>query len=242
MFKKFLLGLVVAVAPLTSFAQTISLDQDNIVVHLKNNSTNVLKFPFIIQKAELTTETPDDFSVNSKNYAVIVIPTAEYPNKEESDLLIWSAEGDPYLVKLKTDGKKEQNFVLASNKIQSTVDIKAHKFETGKIESDIKRIMKKLVLGKKVPGYKKVDVKKKFQTPDLEMQKEFFYDGGKYRAEQWYIKNKTDSTLYLEYENFYAPGMLAIAFEKQTLDPHKITKAWIIVDKHTIYQRINKNK
>jgi len=224
--------------PIFLYAQTISLDQEHIVVNLKNNATNVLKFPFVIQKANLTTESPDDFSVVSKNYAVVVIPTAVSPEKESGDLLVWSEEGDPYLIKLKSNGKKDQTFNLSSNKIKTHTEQKAALFETGKIESDIKKLIKKMVLGEKIPGYKKVNVKKQFLTPDLKMQKDFFYDGGKYRVEQWFIENKTNDTLMLEYENFYTPGILAIAFEKQIIGPKKITKAWIVVDKHTIYEKI----
>ena len=224
--------------PIFLYAQTISLDQEHVVVHLKNNSTNILKFPFVIQKANLTTESPDDFSVVSKNYAVVVIPTAVSPEKESGDLLVWSAQGDPYLIELKSDGKTDKVFTIASNKIKTDIDQKAALFETGKIESDIKKLIKKMVLGEKIPGYKKVNVKKQFITPDLKMQKDFFYDGGKYRVEQWFIKNTTQDTLMLEYRNFYSPGILAISFEKQILDSDKITKAWLIIDKHTVYKKI----
>ena len=233
-----LISLVALTFPLAIFSETINLDKgNNIVIHLKNNATNLIKFPFVIQKANLTTASPDDFTVSSKNYSVIVVPTAEYPSSESGDLLVWSAEGDPYLIKIKPDGKNgEQIFEMGSNKVQNQVSQKAARFETGMIESDIKNITKALILNEEVPGYKKVDIKKKFFTPDLEMQKDYFYDGGKYRAEVWYIKNRTNDTLYLDYENFYTPGILGISFEKKTIKPGQISKAWIIIDKHTIYQ------
>jgi len=235
---KFILTICVALLPTLVVANTISLDKDKVSVNLKNNATNVLKFPFIIQKANMTTETPENFNVTAKNYAVIIIPTVESTKSESGDLLIWSSDGDPYLIKIKADGKKEQTFSFSSNKITTKVDLRAEKFETGRIESDIKNLVKRLVLEEDIPGYKKVNVKKKFNTPDLEMQKDIFYDGGKYRAEKWFIKNKTGDTLYLDYENFYAPGILGIAFEKNTLSPGQITKAWLILDKHTIYQNL----
>lgn len=218
----------------TMFASAISLDQQNISVPLKNNSVNLLRFPFVVQKADLTTETPESFSVSAKNYTVVITPTAEFPNEEQGDLLIWSAEGDPYLIKLLTNGETGQVFSMTSAKVQPMQDIRAAVFETGRIESDVKKLLKKLVLGEKIQGYKENKVQRLFSTPDLLLQKDSFFDGGKYRAEQWFIQNTTESTLFLEYENFYALGMLLLAFEKRTLEPGQITRAWIIVNKHTL--------
>lgn len=219
-------------------AQTISLDSEHIVVNLKNNSTNVLNFPFVIQKANLTTETPKDFIVSSKNKTTVILPTAELPDSESGDLLVWSSSGEPYLIKIHVSGKKEQIFNFVSNSVKDSGDIRAARFETGRIDFDIKKIIKRLVLGKEIPGYKKVNVKKHFLTPDLDMQKEYFYDGGKYRAEQWYVKNISNDTLLLDYENFYAPGVLAISFEKKTLKPNQIGKAWLIIDKNTLSKEL----
>ena len=90
--------------PAILFSKTVSLDKEYIEVHLKNNAVNVLKFPFIVHKASVTTETPETFHVNSKNYSVVAVVTAEHPEAEHADMVVWSDEGDPYLIKLKTDG------------------------------------------------------------------------------------------------------------------------------------------
>lgn len=223
-------------------AATVSLDEDKIKINLKNNSTNIINFPFIVQKASFTTETPDDFSVSSKNKTVVIIPTAVLPKSESGDLLIWSLEGNPYLIKITASGENDQTFDLVSNKIKIKPNMKAYQFETGVIDSDIKKLMKKMVAGEVIPGYKKVEIKKKFESTDLELQKEYFYDGGKYRAETWYIRNKSGESLLLDYENFYTPGVLAIAFEKKVLKPNEISKGWLIINKHTIHEQIERNK
>jgi len=228
--------------PLLLNAGTISLDKEKIILNLKNNSTNVIKFPFVVQKASLTTETPNDFSVSSKNRTVVVIPTAEYPESESGDLLIWSTEGDPYLLKIKAGGQDEQLFTMVSNKITTRPTSKAAQFETGRIDTDIKRLIKKVVSGEKISGYKKVDIKRTFKSRDLEMQKEFFYDGGKYRVEQWYIKNISNDTLLLDYENFYTKGVLAIAFEVKKIGPNQISKAWLVVNKSTIFNELERKR
>lgn len=220
------------------FSQTIDIDKNNLKVDLKNNSVNLLKFPFVITSAGATTETPDNFTITSKNQTVTIIPAVDNPEIEWADLVIWSDTGDPYLIKVTADGNNTQIFTFASNTPSKAKSLKAARYETGKIESDIKKIMKKMALGEAIPGYSKVDVKKMFKTPDLNMQKEFFYDGGKYRAEQWFIQNTSNDIIFLDYENFYTSGILSIAFEKRTLKPNQITKAWFVVDKNTIFENI----
>lgn len=234
----FKIALLSTVLPAILFGKTISLDQENINIALKNNAMNLVNFPFVIHEAKLSTESPEDFEIISKNTSVIILPTASLP-EEQADLVVWSAEGNAYLIKLNAGGT-EQKFTMSSGNPETQVSTAAKQFETGQIEKDIKNLVKKAVIGEQIPGYKKVDVKRVFETPDLTMQKEFFYDGGKYRVETWFLKNKTPDNLSLDYENFYTNGVLSISFEKRILEPNQIGKMWIIVNKSTIADQIQK--
>ena len=173
-------------ATLALSAKTVNLDRENITLSLKNNSMNVLNFPFIVQKANLSTENPESFNVSSRNKTVVIVPTTLSKN-EVGDLLVWSATGNAYLIKIRT-GSRNQTFDFVTNYGLSSGkgggNLEAAKYETGQVEKDIKNIIKKMANGEKIPGYRKQKVKKYFSTPDLKLQKEFFYDGGKYRAEQ----------------------------------------------------------
>ena len=219
-----------------SFAKTISLDKHPIVVHLKNNEMNVLNFPFVIQDVKLASETPEDFKITAKYKSLVITPTV-VTYKEKGDLLVWSATGQPFLIKIDAQPKGDQVFNFVSNSYKKSLPLQAQQFETGRIEKDIRALMKKAILGEKIPGYTFVSVKRKFFTPDLVLQKQYFYDGGKYRVETWYLKNRTDKTLILDYQDFYTPGILAISFESKKLKPGKIGKMWLIINKNTVYQR-----
>jgi len=223
-----------------SFAKTISLDKHPIIVHLKNNEMNVLNFPFVIQDVKIASETPEDFKVEAKYKSLVITPTV-VTYKEKADLLVWSSLGQPFLIKIDAKPKADQIFNFVSNSYQKQLPLQAQQFETGRIEKDIRALMKRAILGKKIPGYTFVSVKRKFYTPDLILQKQYFYDGGKYRVETWYLKNRTDKTLILDYQDFYTPGILAISFESKKLKPGKIGKMWLIIDKNTIYQRIKRS-
>lgn len=230
----------VALVPILLFSKTVNLDQEIVKVELKNNSLNLLTFPFVIQEAKLSSETPENYSITSKNTSLAILPNSTIP-EENADLLIWSAMGDAYLIKINSNGK-DQQIVFSSNKVEKNAPVEAKKFETGQIEKDVKRLVKLAVLDNGVPGYKKVDVKRIFETPDLTMQKEKFYDGGKYRVESWFLFNKTNDILSLDYENFYTNGILSIAFEKRKLEPGQVGKMWLIVNKSTISDKINKDR
>lgn len=224
-----------------AFAKTISLDTGGAIsVNLQNNKMNLLQFPFIIQSAQLSTETPESFQVTSKNMSLIILPTTLEEN-ETADIVIFSLTGEPYLLKVTATGT-EQQFTFTSNKvINESPTREAKQFESNRIERDITNIMKKAVAGEPIPGYTKVQVKKQFITPDLEMQKEFFYDGGKYRVETWFLKNTTDQLLTLDFANFYTDGVLAMAFEVNKLEPGQIGKMWMIINKSTIADRLKLN-
>lgn len=229
-----------ALFPIILLSKTINLDKDIAEVQLKNNTMNLLVFPFVVHEAKLSSETPEDFHITSKNTSVVIVPTVGM-KQQKADLLIWSAAGDAFIVKINGNGKVDQKFTFSSNKVEVSVPLEAKVFETGKVEKDIKKLIKKTVQGKTIPGYKKVDIKRQFLTPDLNMQKEFYYDGGKYRVETWYVSNITSDNLVLDYENFYTNGILAIAFEKRNLNPGQISKMWLIVNKATVAERIKRN-
>jgi len=233
--------LLALLLPAFLFSQTISLEKDEVIVHLKNNRVNILNFPFIIHKAKLASETPEDFSTSSKNKSVVILPTAKLLG-EGGDLLIWSALGDPYLIKIDAKGKKDQKFSFSLNKEAALADPRAAQFETGRIEKDLNKLLKLSVKGEPIPGYQKTDVKKAFETRDLFLQKEYFYNGGKYRVETWYIQNKISKPVTLDYANFYTDGILLTAFEKKSLEPGEVAKMWLVINKATIAKNIAKRK
>lgn len=233
---------ILMIAAIAAFGKTISLDTDKVIrVHLKNNSINILRMPFVVQNASLATKFPKVFKVRVKNRSVVIAPSVSSRNaiKATGDLLIFSMKGNSYLIKIDALGNS-QIFEFTTNREEAYIPPQAKVFETGKIERDVKKLIKTVINKKEIPGYKKIKVGRLFDTPDLLLQKQTMYDGGKYRVEEWFVKNKTQDILTLDYENFYTNGILAIAFEKSTLKPGEITKMWMIVDKATVVDRLKR--
>ena len=210
---------------------TINIDNGSTEIALKNNTANVLNFPFIVKEGKIASSTEENFQVSTSKYSVVVIPTAD--NKEErADLIVWSNEGYTYLIKLSVTGEI-QTFDLTTNKIHND-NIEATEFESGAIDADIKKLMKLVILNKYIPGYRKTEVNRQFVTPDMLMQKNTMYDGGKYRLEKWLLKNETSSTLTLDEGSFYTKGILSIAFESPKIPVGAVTNMYLIIDKASL--------
>jgi hypothetical protein len=207
-----------------------SLDSGKLKLSLKNNKANILNFPFKIKTAKIASENPDDYSVQVNGYTVILIPTIEKNTYMEADLIVFSKEGDSFLINVNGSGT-EQLFNLSTNRVVPIHSTKVKKFESGRIDDDIKKLMKAVILEKHIPGYKMTKIKRVFNTSDLEMQKDVMLDGSRYRVEKWYLRNKNNAILVLDSGDFYTKGVLAIAFKDQKIMPNATTIMWLVIDK-----------
>ena len=215
--------------------ETHSLDEGFAEITAKNNKVNVLNFPFLIKEAKVVSATTESFSANNHGKSIVLTPTTIYKT-EKADLLITSRDGDTYVIELKAENKidTERIFNFTSNKAQKP-SASQQVFETGKVDKDISKLLKRAMLGEKISGYKMLEVKRQFSTPDLLMQKEYILDGGKYRVEKWYIQNKSSvDEIAFEEGNFYTNGILAIAFEEDHLKPELTTVMWLVVNKASL--------
>lgn len=215
--------------------ETKSLDDGLTAIVSKNNKPNILNFPFLIKDAKVIAATPNSFTAVNQGKSIILTPTTIYKT-EKADLLITSKAGDTYVIELSAENKKntERIFNFTSNKAQKSSSAQVI-FETGKIDKDVRKLIKKSILGENISGYKRLEVKRQFNTDDLQMQKEYILDGGKYRVEKWFVANKLPvDTVFLEENNFYTNGILAIAFDKASLKPSEVTEMWLIVNKASL--------
>jgi len=222
--------IVTAALAATSLFGAINLDNLKAEVHLKNNRANILLFPFIVDDSKLAAA-DDNFIIKAKNNTVAVIPTGT--DKDQADLLVWSPENKAFIVTLYTDGK-DQVFQFTYNGVTGHKNAATARFETGAIENDIKSLIKNVRLKQNIPGYTKVKIKRQFKTKSMLMQKDYIYDGAKYRVEEWYIKNITKRTLFLDEATFYTKGIIAINFDQRELRPRETTKMVLIINKASL--------
>jgi hypothetical protein len=225
------LGLSLAVSSALFASNVQNIDDGATELSLKNNTANILSFPFIVKDGSIASSTADNFQVKVNKYSIVVIPTAEQPS-ERADLIVTASEGYTYLVKLNVSGS-EQTFELTTNKVHND-SVEATEFETGEIDSDVRKLLKLVLLNKDIPGYRKVEVNRQFVTPDMLMQKQTIIDGSKYRVEKWFLKNETQSILTLDESSFYTKGILAIAFGAPKIPVNSVVPMFLIIDKSSL--------
>ena len=214
--------------------QIRNIDSKLIQISVKNYQSNILNFPFIIKKAKLVTVNPDDFTIKVSKDSIVVIPNASNP-AEVAEIVVWNPDDEPYIIKINLKGL-DQVWTFTSNDVKNK-NPEVLRYETNKVDADIQKIIKTLLNKGKIPGYKKTDVKRQFETPDLIMQKQAIYDGSRYRVEKWYLYNKRNYPLLLDEANFYTKGILGIALESRKLPAHKTEYMIIIIDKASLVKK-----
>lgn len=215
--------------------ETHSLDEGFTEITTKNNKVNVLNFPFLIKEAKVVSATAESFAANNQGKSIVLTPTTIYQT-EKADLLITSKDGDTYVIELKAENKPdtERVFNFTSNKAQKP-SVSQQVYETGKVDQDVNKLLKSAMLGEPIAGYKMLEVRRQFNTPDLLMQKDYILDGGKYRVEKWFVQNKSSfDTVGFEEGNFYTNGVLAIAFEDDHIEAQQTTVMWMIINKASL--------
>lgn len=209
----------------------INIDSGKAKVSIMKDRANVLIFPFLIDDAKIATEFNDNYQIKAKKDSLVIIPTGDKGDK--ADLIVWSVNHDTFIINLKNNGNK-QMFNFTYNGETGYKSRKAMKFETGRIDSDIKKIIKSLRTKDVIPGYSKVKVKRQFRTNRLLMQKDYIYDGSKYRAESWFVKNTTSGTVFLDEATMYTKGIIAIDFEQRELKQRETTRMILIINKSSL--------
>lgn len=209
--------------------ETKNIDTGFASLKLYNNTANLLNFPFVVKSAKIISQVPENFETKAEGSVIVVMPTTDFKT-ERADLLVTSRDDYTFVLELQTGGTNRV-FNLTSNKtIKASPE--QQKFESGKIDNDMKKLLQSVILEKKIPGYKMMEVKRFFHTQDLLMQKEYILDGGKYRVEKWFLQNKSSyDTVVLDEGNFYTNGILAIAFETPKIEPNSITTMWLVINK-----------
>lgn len=227
------IGIISTMISTSLFAlETKDIDEGFASIKILNNEANILNFPFKVKKANVVSQTPENFTTKAEGSSIIVMPTTELKS-EKADLIVTSKDDYTFVINISTGGS-ERIFNFNTNKVEKSTP-EQMQFESGKVDTDMKLLLKKAIADEPIAGYKKLEVKRQFDTPDLQMQKEYILDGGKYRVEKWFLKNKSlTETVVLDEASFYTNGILAIAFEVPKIPADKVASMWLVINKTSL--------
>lgn len=228
--KKVLLTSAILTASLFG---AVNIDDGKASIALVKDRANVLKFPFLIDDAKIATEEEGNYEIKAKKNSIVIIPTGG--PADSADLIVWSADNDTFVISTVNNGKN-QIFDFTYNGKSALKSSKTVAYESGKIDNDIKKLIKDVKSSSKINGYSKVKIKRQFKTENMLMQKDYIHNGSKYRVEEWYIKNTTADKLFLDEATFYTKGIIAIDFEQRELKPNETIKMVLIINKVSLME------
>jgi hypothetical protein len=193
----------------------------------------VLDVNFKVKQAKLIQSDKAMAAIETLEQGVLYIPMK---SKAQGIVVITALDGKNYVVNINTGGDKTV-FHLEDPTQEFNDDTQAElSFETDRIVTDARNIVKAILLQKPISGFKKISAERLVSSDEIKLSREYRYVGGKYVADYWLIKNITNEVLYFEADEFYTSGVLAVSLQKNRIEPGETMYMISILNKHTVYE------
>lgn len=225
MKKLIMLVFLTVLMSFTIHAQTIQKDFRELIankfINVSVKDINLLRFPYAIKEVQSS----KDLSLNIRGKNVFVKLIEKIP----TELFVMLNDPDETTV----------NIILNPKDIPAqTIEFTDKATELKKIyeeeksipyENAIRNIILAISNTGKVKGYSVLEGDNEtVRTKELELTKVRTYQGYKYSAEVWKVKNIADRALYLEEPFFYMIGMKAISIENHNLAKNEETLLYVV--------------
>ncbi|MDK2792870.1 MAG: conjugal transfer pilus assembly protein TraK [Deferribacteres bacterium] len=213
--KKLLIftALIISVTS-TIYASVIKKDFRELVgnkfINASIKDVNLLRFPYQIKEVQSS----KDLSMNIRGKNVFIKLIEKVP----TELFIMLNDPDETTINIILNPKDIPSQTIEFT--DKTAEMKKVYEEEKSIpyEKAIRNIIVSISKTGKVKGYSVLEVDNEtIKTDELELTKLRTYQGYKYSAEVWKVKNISDKALYLEEPFFYMIGMKAISIENHNL-------------------------
>lgn len=213
--KKLLIftALIISVTS-TVYASVIKKDFRELVgnkfINVSIKDVNLLRFPYQIKEVQSS----KDLSMNIRGKNVFIKLIEKVP----TELFIMLNDPDETTINIILNPKDIPSQTIEFT--DKTAEMKKVYEEEKSIpyEKAIRNIIVSISKTGKVKGYSVLEADNEtIKTNELELTKLRTYQGYKYSAEVWKVKNISDKALYLEEPFFYMIGMKAISIENHNL-------------------------
>ncbi|MCB4205591.1 type-F conjugative transfer system secretin TraK, partial [Deferribacterales bacterium Es71-Z0220] len=224
--KKLLIftALIISVTS-TIYASVIKKDFRELVgnkfINASIKDVNLLRFPYQIKEVQSS----KDLSMNIRGKNVFIKLIEKVP----TELFIMLNDPDETTINIILNPKDIPSQTIEFT--DKTAEMKKVYEEEKSIpyEKAIRNIIVSISKTGKVKGYSVLEADNEtIKTNELELTKLRTYQGYKYSAEVWKVKNISDKALYLEEPFFYMIGMKAISIENHNLAKGEETLLYIV--------------
>jgi len=216
-------------------AGTIRISNDNATdLYIAASKPSVVDFNFIVKKAKLVQAFSDASSLELLDKGFILIPKKSVI---AATVVVTAMDGTTYVLNMQTRRERVKSVFHLEDPMQGYKS-KAQKnlrFETDKIDTDARNIVKAILLDKPLSGFEKVKAERSVSGTDIDMRRKNRYVGSKYVADRWEITNKTGKVLYFSGEDFYTKGVLAVSLQKKRIQPGESVFMITLLNKYSVY-------
>ncbi|OQX85164.1 MAG: hypothetical protein B6D63_02830 [Candidatus Latescibacteria bacterium 4484_7] len=241
--RKTVFAVLMAAVALAGSPETMTIEK-NVPVKIRYLAGKpfVLAFNFVIAKTGKLMRSGDGVSVHTMPKSIIVIPDQQ---GAEGILTIVNEKGNSYIVQFEPGGDKSA-FVFEDPVYEFNYKptLKVRNVSTV-VERECNILVKKVVLGKKMKGYTMLTAPLTVQIPEIDtaktalvLERKRRYSGKKYIVEYWEGKNVSDSPKYIEPEDFYTKGIIAISPSQRRVDVGESFNMVFVVNKATLKDMI----
>ena len=209
---------------------------------IKNNPVKIkvdttkplsLNFNFNIKKVNILTNEEDDTqTVLVDKGLLIIFKKADISGQ----IIVTNQLGNSYIVYFENDGKESLfNFIdnIFEYNEKKTVKIKA---KVTIVQNEIQRIVKKILLKQKLNGFSLINSPQTITAKDFVLERDKRYIGKKYIVDVWVGMNNSAEEIFIEEEEFYTKGIIAIAIEKNNIKSGEMFYLISILNKSSIIQ------
>ena len=215
-------------------ASPIYLSQDSLLeLETKGDRPVTITTNFEIEDLKLITIEDNEVQLEILKKGFVLIPKSR---GYKATIVLSARDGSIYTISLSGGGKKAM-FRLDDPMQTYNKKGKAFEFESARIDTDARNIIKTILLNKKLAGFKKEKAYQSIKVKQYNISRIERYVGGKYVVDRWVIKNTTLDSLYFNEEDFYTEGVLAVAVEKNRVLTGESIFLITILNKHSIYNK-----
>lgn len=216
--------LIISIAS-TIYAKVIKKDFRELIgnkfINVSIKDINLLRFPYQVKEVQSS----KDLSMNIRGKNIFIKLIEKVP----TELFVMLNDPDETTINIILNPKDIPSQTIEFT--DKTAEMKKVYEEEKSIpyEKAIRNIIVSISKTGKVKGYSVLEADNEtIKTNELELTKLRTYQGYKYSAEVWKVKNISDKALYLEEPFFYMIGMKAISIENHNLAKGEETLLYIV--------------
>jgi len=213
-------------------ASPVLISEDSAIsLKAASNTPITVSANFEIQNADLILVNKKMAKLKLLKKGFVFIPLVQ---RYKGTVVLSAKDGKIYTINIQSGGEK--SVLQLEDPLQTLKPSnKKIELESEKIDYDARNIIKAILLGKNLHGFKKTMAHQTIKSEQFTLTRYERYTGSKYVVDGWKITNITPDTLYFREADFYTEGILAIALQRHRVLKGESIYLYMLLNKNSVY-------